>query len=150
MAHVEGEIIIQRPVEEVFDFVADERHEPLFNSEMLQCELISHEPIGVGSHFGAVMSMRGKPVELTIQFTDFDRPHVLASVTRVPNMDIEGRLLFDSVPEGTRMRWCWNLRTHGFLSLMKPAVTQMGRHRELAIWASLKHYLEERAVPVSE
>jgi hypothetical protein len=28
MAHIEGEILIRRPVEEVFDFVADERNEP--------------------------------------------------------------------------------------------------------------------------
>lgn len=32
MAHVEGEIIINRPVEEVFDFVADERNEPHYNA----------------------------------------------------------------------------------------------------------------------
>jgi hypothetical protein len=28
MAHVSGEIVIARPVEEVFDFVAGERNEP--------------------------------------------------------------------------------------------------------------------------
>ena len=28
MVHIEGEIIIDRPVQEVFDFVADERNEP--------------------------------------------------------------------------------------------------------------------------
>jgi hypothetical protein len=32
MARVEGEIIIHRPVPEVFDFVADERNEPRYNS----------------------------------------------------------------------------------------------------------------------
>jgi hypothetical protein len=29
MARIEGAIMINRPVEEVFDFVADERNEPL-------------------------------------------------------------------------------------------------------------------------
>jgi hypothetical protein len=27
MAHIEGEVVIKRPVDEVFDFVADERNE---------------------------------------------------------------------------------------------------------------------------
>jgi hypothetical protein len=31
MADINGEIIIHRPVEEVFDFVADERNEPRYN-----------------------------------------------------------------------------------------------------------------------
>ncbi len=144
MAHVEGEIIIHRPVEEVFDFVADERHEPLYNLEMLQCELTSAEPIGLGTRFAAVMSMRGKPIEMTIEFTGFERPHLLSSVSRVPSMDIEGRLVFDPVPEGTRMHWSWNLKPRGFLGLLTPLVARMGRQQELRIWTSLKRYLEKR------
>ena len=31
MVRIEGEIVIKRPVEEVFDFVADERNEPRYN-----------------------------------------------------------------------------------------------------------------------
>jgi hypothetical protein len=31
VAHVEAEIMIQRPVEEVIDFVADERNDPSYN-----------------------------------------------------------------------------------------------------------------------
>jgi len=38
MAHIEGEIVIKRPVDEVFDFVADERNEPRYNPRMLRAE----------------------------------------------------------------------------------------------------------------
>ena len=31
MAHIQGEVRIRRPVEDVFDFVADERSEPTYN-----------------------------------------------------------------------------------------------------------------------
>lgn len=31
MIHIEGEIVINRPPEEVFDVVADERNEPKYN-----------------------------------------------------------------------------------------------------------------------
>src|SRR5579884_3897324 len=123
MAHVEGKIIINRPVEEVFDFVADERHEPLYNREMLWCELITGEPIGASSRFRAVMSMRGKPVEMSTEFTDFERPHLLGSASHLSSMEIEGTLTFEPVPEGTRMRWCWDLKPRGLLRLMSPLVT---------------------------
>jgi hypothetical protein len=33
MARIEGEIAINRPVDEVFDLVADERNEPRYNPE---------------------------------------------------------------------------------------------------------------------
>jgi len=44
MTRIEGEIIIDRPVEEVFDFVADERNEPRYNPRMLSAELLSGNP----------------------------------------------------------------------------------------------------------
>jgi hypothetical protein len=53
MTRVEGEIIIHRPVEEVFDFVADERNEPRYNPRMLDVQLICDAPIGVGTRFRA-------------------------------------------------------------------------------------------------
>jgi hypothetical protein len=31
MARIEGELVIERPVEEVFDFVPGERNEPRYN-----------------------------------------------------------------------------------------------------------------------
>ena len=51
MAHIEGEIIIQRPVEEVFDFVADERDAPRYNRRMVRAEKVSPGAIGLGARF---------------------------------------------------------------------------------------------------
>jgi Polyketide cyclase / dehydrase and lipid transport len=41
MVHVEGEIVSNRPVDVVFDFVADERNEPKYNPRMRRAEQIS-------------------------------------------------------------------------------------------------------------
>ena len=51
--HVEGEMIIMRPVEEVFDFVADEPNEPAYNRRMVRTEKISPGAIGAGARFRA-------------------------------------------------------------------------------------------------
>ena len=53
MARVSGEILINRPVEVVFDYVADQRNEPIYNPRMLQSEKITDGPIGVGTRFRA-------------------------------------------------------------------------------------------------
>lgn len=147
MAHVEGEIIIYRPIDEVFDFAADERNEPRYNVGMLRSELISEGPIGLGSQFHAVMAMRGKPVNMTVEFTAFDRPRLLGSSTHLSNMDIDGKLIFEAVPDGTRMRWFWDLHPKGFLKLMMPLVRRMGERQELRIWTEMKHILETEPAP---
>ena len=41
MARINGELVINRPVEEVFDFVADERNEPRYNPRIRRAEKLS-------------------------------------------------------------------------------------------------------------
>jgi len=59
MAQIEGEIIINRLVEEVFDIVADERNEPRYNPRLLWVEQISSGPIGRGTRFRAATKTMG-------------------------------------------------------------------------------------------
>jgi uncharacterized protein YndB with AHSA1/START domain len=147
VAYIEGEIVIKQPVETVFDFVADERNEPRFNPQMLRVEQTTPGPIGLGTRFRAGFSGRGRTVEMVIEFTAFDRPRRLASSTRMSAMDVHGTLTFEPVPEGTRMRWSWELAPRGLLKLLTPVVARMGRRQEEAIWAGLKRVLEEQEAP---
>ena len=84
MARIEGQIVINRPVEVVFDFVADERNEPRFNPQMRRVEQISAGPIGLGTEFRAETLSMGRTVEMVIEFTTFERPRQLAS-TALPS-----------------------------------------------------------------
>lgn len=144
MSHVEGEIIIDRPVEEVFDFVADERNEPRYNPQMLRAEQISAGPIGRGTRFRAESKVMGRSMAMTITFAAYDRPRRLTSSTHLSTMDILGTLTFEPVPEGTRMRWSWDLKPRGVLKLMTPLISRLGRRQEQTIWTALKRYLEVR------
>lgn len=148
MAHVEGEIIINRPVEEVFDFVADARNEPRYNRAMVRTELITEEPIGAGSRFHAVMTGQGRSADMTIEFTTYERPRRLGSSTHLSTMEIDGMLTFEPVPAGTRMRWFWDLHPHGAPKFLTPLVTYIGERQEKGLWTGLKRYLESREVPV--
>jgi uncharacterized protein YndB with AHSA1/START domain len=149
MAHIDGEIVINRPVEEVFDFVADERNEPRYNPRMLRVEKLSPGPAGLGSRFRAEMRTRPRPMEMTTEFTGYERPRQLASTTRMSRMDIRGTLSFDPVPGGTRMRWSWELEPHGLLKLMTPLASPIGARGERAIWTSLKRLLEAQEASFS-
>ena len=137
MALVEGEIVIERPVTEVFDLVADERNEPRFNPRMIRVELLSPEPIGAGSRFLAESRMMGRAFEVMVEYTVFERPRHLGSRSRsTPKgrggrpLLIEGSLTFEPVPEGTRMRWSWQVETPGALRLIAPLLEWMGRRQE--------------------
>lgn len=147
MPHVEGSITIGRCPEDVFDFVADERNEPRYNTQMVHVELLTDGALGIGSKFHAVMKTSRGRVEMTIEWTAFERPRVLGSSTQLQSMDITGLLTFEAVPEGTRMRWSWELQPHGLLRLIGPVVGHVGARQESEIWSNLKRVLEEQPVP---
>ena len=142
MVHIEDQILIDRSVEEVFDFVADERNEPRYNPQMRLVEKISDGPIGLGTQYRAEVVSGGRAVPMVIVFTGYERPRRLASTTRLSNMDIRYTLTFEPASNGTRMRWVGDLEPKGVLRLMAPFVGWMGRRQELRIWTGLKQLLE--------
>jgi hypothetical protein len=142
MARIEGEIIIGRPVETVFDFAADQRNEPRYNPRMIRAHKVSDGPVGKGTVFRSVANSMGRAAEMRIELTGYDRPNRLASHSATELADISGELTFDPVPGGTRMRWSWSVRPKDAARRLAPVITWIGRRQERAIWAGMKRYLE--------
>lgn len=142
MGHVKGEIVIEQPVETVFDFVADERNEPLFNPTVVLVEQTTPGPIGEGTKFRVESASGTRTAEMVITVTKYERPRVLTTHTPMATMDFLGTLTFEAVPEGTLMRWRWEIRPHGFYRLLGLLITRAVRGQEQAVWSSVKEYLE--------
>jgi hypothetical protein len=110
---------------------------------MLMVEKVTPGPVGKGTRFRAEVKGRPRTAEMSVEFTAYDRPKRLTSVSKLSNMEIEGTLTFDPVAEGTRMRWSWELAPRGILRLATPVIALIGRREERTIWTSLKHLLEQ-------
>ena len=147
MPHIEGEILVKRSIEDVFDFIADERNELRYNPRMLRVEKLTAGAVGPGTRFRAETRTGRKNADMTIELTTYERPNRLGSSTHLATMEIDGMLTFDAAPGGTRMHWSWNLQPRGFLKLLTPIVARIGRRQERTIWTNLKQFLEEEATP---
>jgi len=89
----------------------------------------------------------GRPVEMVIEFTGYERPRQIAEVAHMSSstMDLQGTLTFEPVPEGTRRQWSWDPEPGGILKeVVSPLLVRMGRRQEQIMWTGLKHLLEER------
>lgn len=146
---VRGQIVIRRSVEEVFDFVADERNEPRYNRAMRASEMLTDGPIGAGTRFRAEMVSGKRVLPMMVEFTEFDRPRRLFSVSKMSRMVVRGGLTFEPVEDGTRMSWRWDITANGVLRFLGPVVWFIGWRQERRIWSSLKELLEAEH-PVAE
>jgi hypothetical protein len=142
MARIDGEILIGRPVDVVFDFVADQRNETRYNPRMVRADKITGGPVGKGTVFRSATASMGRTAGMRVELTGYDRPVRLASSTTMTQADMAGTLTFEPVPAGTRMHWTWDVRPKGAFRLLAPLIGWLGRRQERAIWSSMKRYLE--------
>jgi uncharacterized protein YndB with AHSA1/START domain len=147
MARIKGEVIIRRPPDVVFDYVADQRNEPQYNPRMVRTEKITEGPVGQGTVFRSAVAFAGRTADMRIECTAYERPMMLASTTTMRQAVFTVNLTFEPVPAGTRMRWSEQVRPRGGFRLLTPVITRMGRRQERTIWASMKQHLEAAEAP---
>jgi uncharacterized protein YndB with AHSA1/START domain len=147
MARIDGEIVIDRPIDVVFDYVADQSNEPQYNPRMVRAEKITPGPVGEGTRFRSAVASMGRTAEMLVEFTSYDRPTRLASATAMQQADISYTLTFEAAASGTRMRWSGQVRPKGFFRLLGPVISWLGIRQERRIWASLKQHLEAAPQP---
>lgn len=142
MSRVRGTLDIARPVDEVFDFVADQRNEPTYNPKMTASTMLTDGPIAVGTRFAATVRSRGKPLPVTIEVTGFDRPRRIATHSVMAGATVDGHMQFEPIAGGTRLSWDWRVTIGGLGQLAGPLIVLIGRRQERTIWTSLKRHLE--------
>jgi hypothetical protein len=139
------EIVINRPGEEVFDFVTDSRNEPRYNPHILNVEKPTPGPIGRGTHFVLVSKSMGRRTAVEYEITAYERPYRMTShtISGLPLMDVESTETFDPVGGGTRMRWVWEIKGRGTAGrLMMPVLSRMLGRRLEGAFANIKRILE--------
>jgi Polyketide cyclase / dehydrase and lipid transport len=142
MARIEGAIVIGRPVDVVFDYVADQGNEPQYNSRMVRAEQITPGPVGKGTRFRSAVAFRRRTAEMLIECTDYDQPELFATITTMAQADISYTLRFEPTPAGTRMSWSGQVQPKGVFRLLGPLIAWLGRRQEQRIWTALKQHLE--------
>jgi hypothetical protein len=144
---VRGALDIDCPVDLVFDAVADQRNEPIYNPKMTASTKVTPGPIGVGTRFAATVVSWGTPQPVSIEYTGFERPHRIDSHSTMAGATVHGYVQCDPTPTGTRFSWDWTVTLTGPARFAGPLVGLFGRRRERRIWTGLKHHLEDTDTP---
>lgn len=145
MVHITGDVVIDAAITEVFDTVADERNEPVYNPRIARAEMLSDGPVGAGSRFCADPKDLGARGRMTVAVVEYQRPHRLRHVITSSYLRVDGILTFAETDGGTRLRWDWTMGLVGPLRILVPVLELVGPRWERRNWIDLKHYLEGRS-----
>jgi len=142
MTMIEGRTSFARTPEEIFDFLADPRHEPAYNPLVLSARKETAGPIGPGTRFAQRVKSFGRAGDVSILLVDCERPHRLTWAIGSTGMAIDGTEEITQETDQTTVHWSWDFRARGGLRLLGPLVGWAGRRLEQRVWADMKSHLE--------
>lgn len=145
MHYIMGELVIARPVDEVFDFVADLRNELSYDPDLLRLDMVTSGPVAAGTRFTATVRSGRRRHHALIAYRAVERPHLIAATVTASPARVCGTLRFEQVPIGTRLRWCWTIRPTGVWRVTGRVLVRMGERRQQRMLTRLKEHLETRS-----
>jgi uncharacterized membrane protein len=142
MYKFEKSIMINRPQQEVFDFVTDLSNDSKWQSGIVSVERSSDGPIRAGSTWVYKLKFLGREMEAEIELTSFDSPNQ-ASVKSVNGpVPFENTYKFQSKGDSTQMTFSGQAEIGGFFKMAEGLVGKQFEKQMDADGAALKKLLE--------
>ncbi|MBI3573198.1 MAG: SRPBCC family protein [Candidatus Kerfeldbacteria bacterium] len=143
MPHTEGSITINKPVDQVFAFVADGENNGKWRSGILDVKLASERPMTVGAKYTQGMKGPGGRIPADYEIVEYipDRK-IRFQVTAGPARP-EGQFDFESTNGGTHVAFSLTWEPKGLMQkwFMAPMVAKQ-MPKEVAALENLKKVLE--------
>ncbi|MFD5622261.1 SRPBCC family protein [Streptomyces yangpuensis] len=116
----EASIEIDRPVEQVFDYLADGRNDPDFSPRVQQITKTPDGPTALGTVFRSTVKDAGMKTAREFRITGFDPPYLIRWTEQSRNLvTAQGGYDLASLPGGrTRVRIFNTLEGHGLGKLL--------------------------------
>ena len=96
-----GSVVIDRPVEEVFDFLADGTNDPKFSPRVQEIAKTTDGPVGVGTVYASTVKDAGVKTKREFKLTAFERPSKIRWTEVSKNMVSVPDGGYDLAPSGT-------------------------------------------------
>jgi len=146
MIKVEKSILIQRPIQEVFDFVGNLQNGPQWQSAVLEAKQTTEGELGVGTKFTSVRKFMGQKLEAIIEFVAYEPNKKIVFKSTSGTTPFVETYLFESIAEGTRFTSILELQTGGIMGLADPLIASSIKRETDATFGDLKAILESKVM----
>ena len=149
MTRIERSIVVDRAVEEVWEFVHDTTKDALWQTTLTESEKLTDGPMRVGTRVREVRHFLGVRIELTWEVTEYE-PNRKSAIRGVSGpVPLTGGDRLEPLDGGTRFTVSGELDAHGVFKLAEPVFARITRRELEANLGHLKDLLETDETGVS-
>ena len=141
MIQHEVTIHINRPVEQVFAFLADSKNLRTWQSDLIENKQLTEGSIGVGTRFREVRRTGPRQSEIQAEITVFEpNKHFATKTLTKPQVTVS--YSFKPENNGTQLNYKFVMQTSGFMRLLEPLIAGSIKKDSYSDFEKLKHVLE--------
>lgn len=145
MINIEENIIIHRPIEEVFTYMTDLRNAPEWQSGLLEVRQTTEGLVRIGTTYLAVRRFLGRKMESVMEIVGYEPNSSLTWKTVSSSVPFTSSWRFISTTEGTQVIWTFEAEV-GFFGLADRFVANSIRRDAVAGFGTLKDMLESQVM----
>lgn len=149
MIKVEKSIVINRPIAEVFAFVADQRNAPRWQSGLLEVRPTTEGALGVGTKHDLVRKFMGRRLEASNEYIEYEPNKKIAFKSTSGPVGFEAGYLTESSEVGTKLTSWIEMQPKGFAGLAEPLIASSLKREVQSNLSELKDLLESGVLTVS-
>jgi uncharacterized membrane protein len=145
MTSIERSIVIDRPVEDVWEFVHETTNDSLWQTTLAESEQLTDGPLRVGSRVREVRRFLGLRIEATWEVTEY-QANLKSAIRAVSGpIPFTGSYRVEPADGATRFTVTGELDAHGFFKLAEPVFARIAQRELEANLGHLKDILEAEA-----
>jgi uncharacterized membrane protein len=142
MAHADNSITIAKPVNQVFNFILDGMHNPLWRPAVIDIKSISSKPPGVGAVFKQGLKGPGGRIDADYEIVECQPDTLIKFLVITGPARPTGTYMFESQGDHTtKVSFTLHFEPKGLAKLMDGMITK-SMQSEVATLSNLKAYLE--------
>lgn len=145
MIQVKTSVQIDRPSEEVFDFISNFENNPKWQSGMVSAEITSEGPLRAGSTYSQVAKFLGRPVVSEFEVIEYEPHRMVKATSTAGSFPITFTRIVEPEGMGTKVSAIIEGDASGFFKLAEPLLKRMVQKSVDGDYRNLKQILEETA-----
>src|SRR3970040_2754814 len=143
MINVKVSTVINRPIAEVFAFVANSENHPKWEMNVQKVQMLSSAPNGVGTTYQCELKLPGQSAKSKFEITEYEANKKIAFEGEAAGpAKPKGSFLFESVTGGTQITSLPRPEFRGLFRLLEPMMAGYIRKNNVAHLSNLKRLLE--------
>ena len=143
MINVEVSTVINRPIAEVFAFVANFENHPKWETDFQEVKQLTSTPAGVGTTYQCVLKLPGQSAKSKFEIREYEANKKIAFEGEAAGpAKPKGSYIFESVAGGTKVTALPRPELRGLFKLLEPMMAGTIRQQNEAHLTNLKRLFE--------